>query len=526
MAGTITRTPDLLDRLTKEVTPQGTVSYTYDNADRRETMTVAGQTAVSYTFDNANRLTQISQSGTGTLGFTYDNADRRTLLTLPDAATQAYVYDSGGHGDSHVTSLTYKHSTTTIGTLTYTYDPDGRRSTVGGSLAAVTIPTAYECTNTYNADNEMTKYCGVDDAFAVPTYDSNGQMTSDGPDTYTWDTRRHLSAIGGYSSATYVGACPERSRRNALGRRMSKNIAGTTTQFLYDGLNPLQELNSSGGVIANMLTGLNIDEYFTRTEPACCGALSYLTDALGSTESMANSSGTVEVQYQYDPFGDTALTLLNDATTNSYQFTGRENDGIGIADDLYYYCGRYYNAAFQRFLSQDPLDFAGGDTNLYGYVNQNPVTFTDPTGLIVFFFGGGYSEATGSKGSNSSLGHFYDTSNAVFGKFYSEGSTSGFGSGTGVYGGIRLGDYTSFVGSFSSETVGVPLGDFSRITNSGGSVFSAGLSLGLPFGFTKSTGSTDLSAPAAGPRCNITPQIESSEPSFSAPYSFVAPTNR
>ena len=140
MAGTITRTPDLLDRLTKEVTPQGTVSYTYDNADRRETMTVAGQTAVSYTFDNANRLTQISQCGTGTVGFTYDNADRRTLLTLPDGATQAYVYDNGGLGDSHVTSMTYKDGTTTIGNSDLHVRP--RRAPEHGrrSLAAVTIP--------------------------------------------------------------------------------------------------------------------------------------------------------------------------------------------------------------------------------------------------------------------------------------------------------------------------------------------------------------------------------------------------
>jgi hypothetical protein len=41
----------------------------------------------------------------------------------------------------------------------------------------------------------MIKYCGVDDAYAVPTYDSNGQMTFDQADTYTWDTCRYLSAI-------------------------------------------------------------------------------------------------------------------------------------------------------------------------------------------------------------------------------------------------------------------------------------------------------------------------------------------
>lgn len=67
----------------------------------------------------------------------------------------------------------------------------------------------------------------------------------------------------------HIAVCPERSRR--------------------DGLNPVQEQNGNSVVIANMLTGPNTDEYFTRTEPGCCGPLSYLTDALGSTESLVDS---------------------------------------------------------------------------------------------------------------------------------------------------------------------------------------------------------------------------------------------
>src|SRR5208337_4523311 len=104
-----------------------------------------------YTFDNANRLTQISQSGTGTVMFGYDNADRRTLLTLPNSVTQAYVYDNGGQGDSHVTSITDKHGTTNLGNLTYGYDADGRRNSVGGTLAAVAIPRTASG-NIFNAD--------------------------------------------------------------------------------------------------------------------------------------------------------------------------------------------------------------------------------------------------------------------------------------------------------------------------------------------------------------------------------------
>lgn len=49
---------------------------------------------------------------------------------------------------------------------------------------------------------------------------------------------------------------------------MKKTVGGTTTQFLYDGLNPVQELNSGNGVVANLMTGLRIDENFSRTDTA------------------------------------------------------------------------------------------------------------------------------------------------------------------------------------------------------------------------------------------------------------------
>jgi YD repeat-containing protein len=83
VAGTIERTYDLLDRLTEEATPEGTVTYTYDDADRRATMQVAGQTSISYTYDHADRLTGITQ-GSASVTIAYDTADRRTSLTLPN----------------------------------------------------------------------------------------------------------------------------------------------------------------------------------------------------------------------------------------------------------------------------------------------------------------------------------------------------------------------------------------------------------------------------------------------------------
>jgi YD repeat-containing protein len=85
VTGTITRSYDGLDRLTSEVTPQGSVSYAYYATGQRMSMGVSGQTAVNYTFDNANRLTQINQ-GSANVSFGYDS-DRRTSLTLPNGVS-------------------------------------------------------------------------------------------------------------------------------------------------------------------------------------------------------------------------------------------------------------------------------------------------------------------------------------------------------------------------------------------------------------------------------------------------------
>lgn len=67
-----------------------------------------------------------------------------------------------------------------------------------------------------------------------------------------------------------------------------------------------------------------------------------------------------------EPFGKTAVSGA--ASANPLQYTGRESDGTG----LYYYRARYYSPTFQRFISEDPLGFAGGDVNLYAYVGNSP----------------------------------------------------------------------------------------------------------------------------------------------------------
>ena len=357
-AGTISRTFDLLDRITQEVTPEGTINYTYDTANRRATMQVAGQSSLTYTYDNANRLTGITQ-GTTAVSMAYDNADRRTSLTLPNGVVVEYGYDD----DSQLTGLTYKLGGSPFGNLTYAYDAAGQRTSVGGSYARSNLPTALTSA-TYDDANQIATWAGTNFS-----YDDNGNMTSDGSRSYSWNARNELTAITGGVTASF--------EYDALGRRGVRTVGSAAKQYLYDGQNPVQELVSNTPV-ANLLTGLGMDEYFTRTDAT--GTFSYLTDILGSSIALADGSGSVQTEYSYEPFG---LVSTSGATTgNTLAFTGREVDGTG----LYFYRARYFAPILQRFISEDPLGLSD-NVNPHIYVANDPVNNIDPLGLEIFVFG-------------------------------------------------------------------------------------------------------------------------------------------
>ncbi|MHB8744502.1 MAG: RHS repeat-associated core domain-containing protein [Sulfuricaulis sp.] len=354
VSGTLTRGYDGLDRLTSETTAQGTVSYSYDAANRRTQMTVPGQSAISYAYDNANRLTTLTQ-GTNTVSLSYDNANRRTTLTLPNGITMNYGYDNA----NQLTGITYKNGSTVLGDLGYVYDNAGRRIQTTGSYARTSLPAALTGAS-YNATNQLTTW-----GTTALTYDANGSLTANGSKTFTWNARNQLASL----SATGLTAA---FQYDAIGRRKTKTINGTTTNYLYDGMNTVQEQSATGAITANLLTGLGIDEVFIRSEGSVARYL--LTDALGSTVALTDNTGAIQTSYTYEPYGKT--TQSGATNTNSFQYTGRENDGTG----LYYYRARYYDPTLPRFLSEDPIGLAGG-VNGYAFVGASPLNYADPLGL-------------------------------------------------------------------------------------------------------------------------------------------------
>jgi RHS repeat-associated protein len=351
--GTIMRDYDALDRLTREVTPQGQVDYEYDDAGRRTQLTVAGQAPITYDYDDASRLTRIAQ-GNVTIDLTYDASNRRATVTWPNGVVGTYGFDDA----DQLLSIVYDKGVSRIGEVGYTYDLAGRRVGQSGSLAKLTMPVTMNAA-TYDDANRLTNWAGQS-----LTYDDNGNLTSRGAISYGWNARDELiSTSSGLSSFAY----------DALGRRRSRAVAGSAVSYLHDGMNPVLVNNEL------MLSGFSLDEFYARVSGGAVTSL--LPDALGSTRLLTDDAGSATANYAYSPYGAASRSGSSDTP---FQFTGRENDG---ASGLYYYRARYYDAGVGRFISEDPIRLEGG-INTYAYALGKPTEGTDPLGLVTIVAGG------------------------------------------------------------------------------------------------------------------------------------------
>jgi RHS repeat-associated protein len=357
LTGTYSFTYDGLDDVLSQNSPQGTVRHTYDLDGQATSMTPPGQPVIKYSYDGANRRTKIVH-GTSTVSFGYGNlSSRPNTVSLPDGIVGQTSYDA----DSRPTSVVYSHGSAQVGSLGYTYDADNRIVSQSGTLATVNLPSP-TTGNTFNADNELTASNGTS-----LTYSKNGNLIFDGTNTYGWNARNELTNIAGATTASFA--------YNPFGQRTTSTIGSASTGYLYDGSawdsNIIQELSGTTPT-ENLLTG-RPGQILQGTTPSGTNS-SYLTNPLGSTVALADPTGAVATTYTYTPSG--AVTTSGAPSTNNLEFNASQNDSTG----LYLMGARYYNPTSATFTSQDPLSFAGGSTNLYGYAQSDPIDRNDPTG--------------------------------------------------------------------------------------------------------------------------------------------------
>jgi len=95
---------------------------------------------------------------------------------------------------------------------------------------------------------------------------------------------------------------------------------------------------------------------------------------VGTTRALTDASGSVAANLTYDSFGN----VISGSAATRYIYTSRELD----ADTgLMCYRARWYDPYQGRFVSEDPIGFDGGDVNFYSYVDSNPISEWDPSGL-------------------------------------------------------------------------------------------------------------------------------------------------
>jgi RHS repeat-associated protein len=208
------------------------------------------------------------------------------------------------------------------------------------------------------------------------------------PETRVWGSEPenvHCSSATARLKIEQRWGCEESSEKTAVGsrvsfkydpfgRRIEKTTSSTTSIYAYDGDNLVEETNAAGGVVARYAQTQNIDEPLAMLRSATTSY--YHADGLGSITSLSNSAGALAQTYTFDSFGK--QTASTGSLTNPFRFTGRELDS---ETNLYYFRARYSDSNIGRFISEDPIRFAGG-INFYAYVANFPVQFTDPFGLI------------------------------------------------------------------------------------------------------------------------------------------------
>ena len=149
----------------------------------------------------------------------------------------------------------------------------------------------------------------------------------------------------------------------------------TTRNQLYDGVNLVADYDGADVLMRRYVHGPGVDEPLVIYEGAGTGTKNWqYADHLGSIIATADATGASTAIYTYGPFGESSLT-----TGIRYGYTGQRSMA---ALGLLYYKARFYSPSLGRFLQPDPIGYAD-DLNLYAYVGNSPVNFTDPSGLIL-----------------------------------------------------------------------------------------------------------------------------------------------
>ena len=429
---------DTQGRRTSMTDGTGTSTFGFDPANRMVSVTDGAGTLLTYTYDANNNVLSVTDPFNGTTTRTVDNVGRITSVSANEGAPTEYVYDPAGlltrivTPDSHeqrreydsagrlttmfegtqqvrrryayafdpsnnITSITasgwagsdwsvtpinpesrqflydaagrLRRECVTAGTCTtanstlWTYDQIGRRLTEKKGSAPVV-------TNTYDAADQLVSATNGTTSTTYG-YNANGDQTVAGNVTSTFNTAHQTKTVTTTSGSVTYGYDGDGNR-----------VTGGSSRYVWDRLSPtgvpdaIAELN--GTTVVNRYR-------FGPLGPAVMtlnGNTAWpVVDHVGTIRQLIQYGATV-AQYTSDAWGNrtTIGTPAPGFTTNPLGYTGQYSDPL--TGNLHLRA-RQYNPGLGTFTQTDPLapDPDKSYPSAYVYGNNNPVLYSDPTGL-------------------------------------------------------------------------------------------------------------------------------------------------
>jgi len=306
----------------------------------------ANPTTEAYSYDPLYRLTGMTDAGTALESYTYNRTGDRLSKTATDVVMGGGVY-------SYTPGT---HQLASIGNAARANDADG--NTTASVMGGETFGFAY------NGRNRLISVQRNGSTVGIYTYNALGErigkVTGVGTASYAYDEAGHL--IGDYTTSSK----PKRGKGKGKHKHKHKHHhpgkgTGNDRDYVWLGDLPVAVIDTavSSGVPTSTI------DYIT-------------ADQLGTPRAVTDGTGTVIWQWAYagNPFGEQQPTSSTGYVLN-LRYPGQYFD---VETGLMYNGARYFEPVTGRFPQSDPKGLAGG-IGTYVYGLNNPLSYTDPTGM-------------------------------------------------------------------------------------------------------------------------------------------------